>query len=318
MLLDDLLHRRVLILSGKGGVGKSLVAMALAHAATGRGMRVLLVEIDAPREAARFLGAPPVGPRETEIAPGLHAVNLSPRGVMDEYVQKTIKVPLLTDRILKNPVYDRFFTAAPGLKELMVLGKIMVLEEERKGFSRRPRYDLIIVDAPATGHGLSLLKVPIAAAKAVPVGPVGANARRILALLRDSTKTALVIVTIPEEMAVVEAAQLHQMAVEDVGLTARAVVLNAAHERRFSEAEEAEILRLAREGADGPLAPGLRLAPALLSARRHVRRRKLTRFYEARLRRAIPLPLVSLPFLFREEIGPAEIGLLAERLTAAG
>lgn len=318
MLLDDLLRLRVLILSGKGGVGKSLVGMALARAATGRGKRVLLVEIDAAREAARFLGAPPVGPRETEIAPGLCAVNLSPRGVMDEYVRQTIKLPVLTDRILRNPVYDRFFTSAPGLKELMVLGKIMVLEEERKGLSRRPRYDLIVVDAPATGHGISLLKVPIAAAKAVPVGPIGANARRILALLRDPLKTALVIVTIPEEMAVVEAAELHRMAVEEVGLTARAVVLNAAHERRFSAAEEAQILRLAREGADGPLAPGLGLAPALSSARRQVRRRKLTSFYEARLRRALPLPQVILPFLFREEIGPTEVGLLAERLAAAG
>jgi anion-transporting ArsA/GET3 family ATPase len=317
MLLDDLLRPRVLILSGKGGVGKSLVGMALAHAATERGKRVLLVEIDAPREAARYLGAPSVGARETEIAPGLHAVNLSPRGAMDEYVRQIVKLPMLTDRILKNPVYDRFFAAAPGLKELMVLGKIMVLEEERTGLRHRPRYDLIIVDAPATGHGLSLLKVPIAAAKAVPVGPVGANARRILTLLRDPAKTALVIVTIPEEMAVVEAAQFHRMATEEVGLTARAVVLNAAHERRFSEAEEAQIQRLARDEADGPLVPGLRLARALLSARRHVRRRKLTRFYETRLRRALPLPLVSLPFLFREEIGPAEIRFLAERLAAA-
>jgi anion-transporting ArsA/GET3 family ATPase len=260
-----------------------------------------------------------VGPHETEIAPGLFAVNLSPRGVMDEYVRQTVKLPLLVDRILKNPIYDRFFTAAPGLKELMILGKIMVLEEERRGgFSRRPRFDLIVVDAPATGHGLSLLKVPIAAAKAVPVGPVGANARRILALLRDPARTALVIVAIPEEMAVVEAAQFHQMAVSEVGLTAAAAVLNAAHERRFSDPEEAQILRLAREGADGALAPGLRLLPALLSARRHVRRRKLTRFYETRLRRALPLPLVTLPFLFREEIGPSEVRLLAERLAAAG
>ena len=200
-----------------------------------------------------------MGARETEIAPGLFSVNLEPRGVMDEYVRHIVKVPLLASKVLASPIYDRFFTAAPGLKELMVLGKIMVLEEEKAGWGRRPKYDLVIVDAPATGHGLSLLKVPIAAARAAPIGPIGVNARRILELLRDPERTALVIVAIPEEMAVVEAVQLHQMARDEVGVTAAAVVLNAFHERRFTDAEEARILALSKQGADGPLGRGVSL-----------------------------------------------------------
>jgi anion-transporting ArsA/GET3 family ATPase len=317
VLLDELLRRRLVLLCGKGGVGKSLVGAALALAAAGRGKRVLLVEIDAPLEAARYLEAPPVGPRETEIAPNLFAVNLRPRGVMDDYVLHVVKVSFLADRVLGSPIYDRFFTAAPGLKELMVLGKIMVLAEERARWGRRAKYDLLVVDAPATGHGLSLFKVPIAAAKAVPIGPIGANARRILALLRDASRTALVIVAIPEEMAVVEAIQFHRMATEEVGLHAAAVVLNGCHERRFSDAEEAEILRLSKAGADLPLGAGASLASALLAARRHVRRRKLSRFYETRLRRALPLPFLTLPYLFREEIGEDEVRLLAERLASS-
>jgi anion-transporting ArsA/GET3 family ATPase len=317
VVLDQLLDRRLVVLSGKGGVGKSVVGLAMALAARDRGRRVLLVEIDAPLEAARYLGRPPAGPREREALPGLSTVNLDPVGVMDEYVRHVVKIDMLSRRILESPVYSRFFSAAPGLKELMLLGKIMVLEEARERLSRRPRYDLIIVDAPATGHGLSFLKVPLAASEAVPIGPVGTNARKILRLLRDRTKTALAIVAVPEEMAVVEATELHRLAVEDLGLRPQALVLNACHERRFGEAEEAQVLRLAATGVAGRLESGVSLSAALLAARRQIRRRKLTRFYEQRLKRTLPLPLVSLPYLYREALDLQDLRLLASRLEAA-
>ena len=317
MVLDDLLSKRLVILSGKGGVGKSTLGMALALAARERGKRVLLVEVDAPREAARALGAGPVGSRVTEIKPGLSTVNLDPATVMDEYVRHTVRIEMFVRRILASPIYRRFFAAAPGLPELMVLGKIMTLEEARDGWSRKPRYDLLLVDAPATGHGLSFLKVPLAASLAVPVGPVGSNARRILKLLRDRKRTALAIVTIPEEMAVVEALEFHRLAVEEVGIHAAAVFLNACHEARFTPAQEAEILALGARGAQGRVAPGVSLPGALLAARRQIRRRKLTRFYETRLRRALPLPLVSLPYLFGEPQGAEALKTLARRIEAA-
>jgi len=317
MLLDALLDKRLLFLSGKGGVGKSVVGTALALAARDRGKRVLLVEIGSSLEAARYLGAPPSGPRETEVVPGLFTVNLDPARVMDEYVREVVKIEMLVRRILESPVYHRFFAAAPGLKELMTLGKLLVLAEAHERWSRRAQYDLILVDAPATGHGLSLLKVPVAASEAVPVGPVGHQARRILGLLRDKKKTGLLIVTMPEEMAVVEAVQLHRLATAEVGMEAQGVVLNACYERVFSEAEEAEVLRLAAEGASGRLERGIPLDGALRAARRQVRRAKLTRFYQTRLKRSLPLPLVCLPYLFREEIGPEDVRELAERLAAA-
>ncbi len=155
---------------------------------------MLLVEVAAPLEASRRLGGPPSRGREVEIAPGLFTVNLDPQAVMDEYVRHVVKLDLVARRILANPVYHRFFAAAPGLKELMVLGKIMVLEEARRRLSREPLYDLIVVDAPATGHGLAYLNVPLAASRAIPVGPIGHNAKRILQLLRDARRTALVVV----------------------------------------------------------------------------------------------------------------------------
>jgi anion-transporting ArsA/GET3 family ATPase len=317
MLIDGLLSKRLVLLSGKGGVGKSVVGLAMALAARERGQRVLLVEIDAPLEAGRFLGAGPVGTKATGIGPGLFAVNLNPRTVMDEYVRHVVRLDFLARRLVDNPIYTRFFAAAPGLKELMTLGKIMVLEEQKDGWSRRPLYDLIVVDAPATGHGLSFLRVPTAAFEAVPLGPIHTNAGRILKLLRDPRRTALVIVAVPEEMAVVEALQFHDDLVKHVRLRPAAVVLNACHERRFTEPQEREILELGASGAEGRLAGGVRLEAALDAARRHIRRRKLTRFYRTRLERALSLPLVSLPYLYREELGPEDVRALAERLEAA-
>jgi anion-transporting ArsA/GET3 family ATPase len=319
MILDELLARRLVFLSGKGGVGKSVVGMALALAAQARGRRTLFVEVDAPpaAEASRYLGFGPLGGEERELLPGLSVVNLRPRAVMDEYVRRTVRLELLARKVLESPVYHRFLGAAPGLRELMVLGKIMVLEDARERWSRRPRYDLILVDAPATGHGLSFLKVPQAAAAAVPVGPVGTNARRILTLLRDRARTAMAIVAIPEEMAVVEALELHHAATAEIGLEPLAVFLNACHKRRLAPAQEAEVLRLSASGAEGRLPGGIRLSSALDAARRHVRRRKLTHFYQQRLKRSLSLPLVSLPYLFDETLGPEALGRLASRIEAA-
>jgi anion-transporting ArsA/GET3 family ATPase len=317
MLLDSLFERRLVVLTGKGGVGKSTVGAALALAARDRGKRVLLVEVAAPLEAARRLGAPASRGREAEPLPGLFTLNLDPQDVMDEYVRHVVKLDLVARRILASPIYARFFAAAPGLKELMVLGKIMVLEDARKRLSREPLYDLVVVDAPATGHGLAYLKVPLAASRAVPVGPIGHNARRILSLLRDPKRTALVVVAAPEEMAYVEAVELARAAEDEVGMKPRALVLNGCHERRFSDEEEASVRRLAAAGPSGELEPGVPLEAALRAARRQVRRRKLTRFYRDRFKRALAAPLVSLPFLFEESLGVAELRTLADALEAA-
>jgi anion-transporting ArsA/GET3 family ATPase len=149
------------------------------------------------------------------------------------------------------------------------------------------------------------------------VGPVGHNARRVLKLLQDPARTALVVVAIPEEMAVVEALEFHDLAVEELDMEPAAVVLNRCHEQRFSRQEEAEILRLIAEGAGGTLERGIPLDAGLRAGRRQIRRRRLTRLYQGRLRRALPAPVATLPNLFRESLGPRDIEDLARRLEAA-
>lgn len=317
MIVDDLLARRLIFVSGKGGVGKSSVAAALALAARRRGRRVLLAEIDAPRSLGRTLAGVSAGPEEAELMPGLWLVNMSPRTVMDEYVRHVVKLDWVARRILESPIYDRFIAAAPGLKELITLGKLMVMDEARARRGPGPRWDTIVVDAPATGHGLALLKVPLAASEAVPVGPVGHNARRVLALLRDRARATLVIVALPEEMAVVEAEQFYRMARDEVRLDVGAVVLNGCHERAFTPRQEVEVLERLARGEDGPLDGRVRLGPALGAARRQLRREKLTRFYLQRLRRGFQSPLLTLPHVFAESLDAAALRHLSERLEAA-
>lgn len=317
MILDDLLARRLIFVSGKGGVGKSSVAAALALAARRRGRRVLLAEIDTPRSLGRTLGGVSAGPVEAELLPGLWLVNMSPSGVMDEYVRHVVKLEWVARRILESPVYRRFIAAAPGLKELMTLGKLMVMEEARARSGPSPRWDTIIVDAPATGHGLALLRVPMAASEAVPVGPVGHNARRVLALMRDAARATLVIVAVPEEMAVTEAEQFYHLARDEVRMDVGAVVLNDCHERLFTPRQEAEVLERLAHGEDGPLDGRVRLGPALGAARRQLRREKLTRFYLQRLRRELDAPLVTLPHVFEEHLDAAALRRFSECLEAA-
>lgn len=317
MIVDDLLTRRLIFVSGKGGVGKSSVAAALALCARRRGRRVLLAEIDAPRSLGRTLAGVSAGPEESELLPGLWLVNLDPSGVMDEYVRHVVKLEWVARRVLESPVYHRFVAFAPGLKELMTLGKLMVMEEARARRGPGPRWDTIIVDAPATGHGLALLKVPLAASEAVPVGPVGHNARRVLALMRDVARTTVVIVAVPEEMAVTEAEQFHRLARDEVGMDVGAVVLNGCHERLFTPRQEAEVLERLARGEDGPLEGRVRLGPALGAARRQLRREKLTRFYLQRLRRGLPAPLLTLPHVFTEQLDVSALRRFSERLEAA-
>lgn len=312
MIFERLLGHRLVIVTGKGGVGKSTVGLSLALAAREAGKRVLFAEVDSPLEAVRLLDVGPVGPTETEVRPGLHALNLEPARAMEEYVRRSLKLEMLARRVLDSPIYQRFFAAAPGLKELTVLGKVMEIEERR---GRRGRaYDLIVLDAPATGHGLSLLKVPLAAASAIRVGPIGGQARRLLELLRDTRRTALVVVSTPEEMAVVEALELRDLAGAEIGIRVEAMVMNACHERRLTKRQEAELARLEADRPSGRLEPGVPVRAAVAAARRHLARVARSHGYASRLRRESRVPVIALPFVHRAPLDEPALRELATRL----
>lgn len=222
-----LLDRRLIVVSGKGGVGKTAVACAVAEAARRAGKRVLLVETSAHESvASRFERAPrPLGHAGRQLAPGLHALRIDPHEALAEYIRLQVGLGAVTDRILRTEVFGQLLEAAPGWRELIVLGKIWHLEQRAEP-SGQPSWDLIVVDAPATGHGLTFLDVPRVVAQAVRAGPLARHAGWVEALVHDPQRTLLLPVTLPEELPVRETIELVERARGEIRIAVDRIAVN--------------------------------------------------------------------------------------------
>jgi len=212
MNIEALLRRRLLFLSGKGGVGKSILAAALSLCAARIGKRVLLVELDTIETLSGIFGlSEPRDPyRETPLTDRIRGLHVDGRSGLEEYLEMVLKSRRLTRRIFRSPIYQYFVNIAPGLKELMAVGKLWDLEQKTDPKSGQPLFDLIIVDTPATGHTLSYLQMPITAADTVRKGFVNKEAQKVVDMLRDPGKTSFNIVTTLAEMPVNEALELRE------------------------------------------------------------------------------------------------------------
>ncbi len=206
-LIDRLAARRLVVVTGKGGVGKSLTSAALGRILAGCGRRVLLMEVD-PRESLHELaGVAPSGGEVIEVSPGVRLQNLQPVRVLETVVREHLKLDMLVRRVTGSPVFTHFVDAAPGLKELAVLGHAYRLVRGHTRFPGGPP-DLVVLDAPATGHGVSMLGAPTAAAHVITDGPFAHMASELAAFVGDASQTAIVVVTLAEEMPVQEALEL--------------------------------------------------------------------------------------------------------------
>ncbi|MFH1176010.1 MAG: ArsA family ATPase [Acidobacteriota bacterium] len=206
-LLENLAKRELIVVTGKGGVGKSIVSAALGSLIHQAGRRVLLLEVDPRENLHRFFSAPPAGGEVVNLAAGLFLEHLSPRAEMDELVREHLRIGLLVNRVLASPVYEHFAGGAPGLKELAVLGHALrAVAGPRR--DKAPRVDTVVLDAPATGHSVSLLAAPSVAANVIRQGPFGRMARTLESLVADPGRCAVVVVTLAEEMPVQEAIEL--------------------------------------------------------------------------------------------------------------
>ncbi|HZY04602.1 MAG TPA: ArsA-related P-loop ATPase [Anaeromyxobacteraceae bacterium] len=299
----SLLDKRLLIVTGKGGVGKSSVSAALALLGARRGKRVLVCEVNAQERVAPLLGAPPAGPVVRQAAPGIATVNVTPPEAMREYGLMVLRFHTIYEAVFENRVVRFFLRMVPSLAELVMLGKI--LHEVRAEEEGRRRWDLVVLDAPATGHAVQLLRVPAALVDTVPAGPLRREAERMRDLLVDPAVTSLSIVTLPEEMPVSEAIDLDAQVRGVLGIPRGALFLNAMPEVRFTEEERAHLLRL--EGQAPPLGPAARAA--VLQAARAAEAAR----YAARARAALDLPAVVLPLLPLAPWGREAV----ERLAAA-
>ncbi len=290
----SLLDHRLVIVSRKGGVGKTAIACAVAEAARRAGQRVLLAETS-PIEAvaARFERNPkPLGYAGRSLAPGLDAMRIDPHEALADYVRLQTRLGLITDRVLKAQAFRELLEAAPGWRELIILGKTWHLEQkkDRRG---RPFYDLIVIDAPATGHGLAFLDVPRVVQNAIRTGPLTRHAGWVEDLIHDRERTVLLPVTLPEELPVSETIELVTRAREEIDIGIDRIVVN----RWPNNVPDDLVDALARL----PDSLGLEALPEpaqLRALAAHARARiDIARAERARVSRECQLPVVEFPTL---------------------
>jgi anion-transporting ArsA/GET3 family ATPase len=323
--LGSLFDKRLLIFSGKGGAGKSTTAAAAALAAARRGKRVLIVEIGEQERIPSLFGVAKAGyagaPVYTSRTPGIPPIwsmCLTAREALHEFALRSVKFEVISAAIFENRVMRYFTAAAPGLDELVLMGKIETLQREALAASKSPPFDLMVFDAPATGHGLAFFNAPRMAMDMARVGPLHAKAERMWNLLADPLRTALNIVTLPEEMSVNESIDLH-LAADELGLPRGKLVVNAVYPDAFHDEAE-ELVRIRERLASSPSDAGrdgaaIRLArTALDRAVAAVALRGAQDEMIAKLAAALPQERVVLPFVFPPHRGPDTLEALAGAL----
>jgi len=306
--LSTLFDKRLLVVAGKGGVGRTTVAAALAVAAAGRGKRVLLAQTKSKERLSKLFGVGPVGPDLVRLKDRLWGVNMNPQAALREYGAMVLHSEFIAKQVLENKVSRSFLKAVPGIEDYSMLGKVWfhTTEEESEG---RPKWDLVIMDGPATGHLITMLAIPQSILEAVPEGPLTRPAAATLSLMRDPARAAMVLVTLAEDLPSNEVIELARRQGEIVKMPLGPLVVNQLYPPRFVTGPSARAVGSFPDSVgDGDL------QPLVDSARLAQRRRALNDRYLERLRRDLPLSQVHLPYLFTTEFGPAAVGELANRL----
>jgi anion-transporting ArsA/GET3 family ATPase len=313
--LATILDKRVIFVTGKGGVGKSTVAAALGLAASREGKRAIVCEVAQQERMSRLFEHQGVGYHETEIAPNLFAFSIDPQRALEEYLLMQIKVKPVYDLMFKNRIFTYFAAATPGLRELVTVGKVWELAQLDRRVKRGAKYDLVIVDAPATGHGVSILKTPKTFGDIARVGPIKRQADAIFKLITDPKLTSVCAVAWPEEMPVNETIDLQKNLKKELGLKLDEVFMNGIYPELFSD-QEAGVLRdrLEREAASNGAGLAVVRRAALRAALSEHRRARANHEQLERLEQGLRKDVVDLPFVFRPQLDMSAVELLADRI----
>ncbi len=302
--MPSLLDKRLVVVTGKGGVGKTTVAAALGLVAARAGKRTVICEVAEQERLADLFGVDAAGHEERELAPGLHAVSVDPELAKEEWLRYQLKSGTLAGVLGGSSVFRYLSAAAPGLSELVTIGKVWDLAqlERRTGGSV---FDLAIVDAPSTGHGIAMLRAPSTYAGVARVGPIRRQALQIDAFLRDRRRTGVMVVALPEEMPVNETLDIERRLEDEMEMAIDAAVVNALYPQRFTGADAKRLRAVANQ--DGAVRAALAEHERVRGQRSQLRR----------LRRGLDAPVATLPFLFEPELGLPQVEELAARLERA-
>jgi anion-transporting ArsA/GET3 family ATPase len=302
----DLFDLEFVFVTGKGGVGKTTVSAAIALAAAKRKKRVLLAMCNAKERLGHLLEVDPIGPRNQAIAPNIDAVNMVPAIALEEYGMMVLKVRSLYKAIFENRFVGAVLRGTPGIEAWSMLGKAFFHTTERE--DGRKRYDMVIIDGPATGHALDMLRVPQVICDVAPPGLLRNEAERAISMMRNPDRAAAVIVTLPEEMPANEALELHSALTKEIHIGVSRLVINAVLPKLFKPEERGPLAELPAKVGESSPAHTLALA-----GRQRALREGLEQEALAKLKEGLPsLARTVLPMLYVPEFRRSAVESLAE------
>lgn len=322
MDLDRFLEPRILIVSGKGGVGKTTASAALALVAARRGRRVVVAEVDGKGTLPKLFGSGPLSYEPSELSPGVWGVNIVPDEALAEYLDVQYHMKKIAKVFSSSHFVDYITATAPGLKDILVLGKVWYLEQNRTRGG--DTFDTIILDAPAAGHMLTFLAAPMGLSDAVRVGPVQRQADWLVQMLRDPLRTRVHLVTLPEEMPVVETLETSAALKARVKINTGPIFANAMYPNVLKPKDLELIDQIMADGNPDELRGeaarvGLRLEREDLDAlvnygRFLASRRAIQLKHLNRLKKGVEEPVIELPFVFSAGLDLPEIERVADAI----